>query len=66
MKQLLRASYDDSQRESQASPSLDCIEAIMVRMERHQVAATTALTASSAQLHTLLSQGKFHSSYRNF
>jgi hypothetical protein len=59
------ASYDDSQRESQASPSLDRIEAIMVRMERHQAAATTASTASSAQLHTLLSQGKFHS-YQNF
>jgi hypothetical protein len=60
-----RASFDDSQRESQASPSLDRIEAIMVRMERHQAAATTASTASLAQLHTLLSQGKFHS-YQNF
>jgi hypothetical protein len=61
-----RASYDNSQRESQASPSLDRIEAIMERMERHQAAATSASTASSAQLHTLLSQGKFHSSYQNF
>jgi hypothetical protein len=58
------ASFDDSQRESQASPSLDHIEAIMQRMERHQAAATSALTASSAQLNALLSQGKFHSSYR--
>jgi hypothetical protein len=60
-----RASYDDSQRESQASPSLDRIEVIMVRMERHQAAASTASTASSAQLQTLLqmllTQGKFHS-----
>jgi hypothetical protein len=60
-----RASYDDSKRESQASPSLDRIEAIMVRMQHHQAAATTASTASSAQLQTLLSQGKFHS-YQNF
>jgi hypothetical protein len=35
----------------------------MGRMERHQVAATSALTASSAQLNALLSQGKFRSSY---
>jgi hypothetical protein len=56
------ASFDDSQRESQASPSLDRIEAIMECMEHHQAAATSA----SAQLNTLLSQGKFHPSYRNF
>jgi hypothetical protein len=60
-----RASFDDSQRESQASPSLDHIKVIMERMERHQAAATSASTASSAHLNTLLSQGKFHSSYRN-
>jgi hypothetical protein len=59
------ASFDDSRRESQASPSLDHIEAIMERMERHQAAATSASTASSAQLNALLSQGKFYSSYRN-
>jgi hypothetical protein len=54
-----RASYGDSQRESQPSPSLDRIEAIMVRMERHQAAASSALTASSEQLQLLLTQGKF-------
>jgi hypothetical protein len=59
------ASFDDSQRESQVSPSLNCIEAIIERMEHHQAAATSALTESSAQLNALLSQGKFHSSYRN-
>jgi hypothetical protein len=58
-----RASFDDPQRESQASPALDRIKAIMGRMERHQAAATSALTASSAQLNALFSQGKFHSSY---
>jgi hypothetical protein len=56
-----RATYGDSQRESQQSPSLDRIEAIMVQMERHQAAASTASTASSEQLQLLLSQGKFHS-----
>jgi hypothetical protein len=30
-------------------------------MERQQAAASSALTASSAQLQTLLAQGKFHS-----
>jgi hypothetical protein len=33
----------------------------MVRMERHQAAASTASTAYLAQLQTLLTQGKFHS-----
>jgi hypothetical protein len=59
------ASFNDSQRESQASPSLDRIETIMERMDHHQVAATSASTASSAQLNALLCQGKFHSSYQN-
>jgi hypothetical protein len=56
-----RASYGDSQRESLPSPSLDRIEAIMVRMECHQAAASSASTASSEQLQSLLTQGKFHS-----
>jgi hypothetical protein len=58
-----RASFDDPQRESQASPALDRIEAIMGRMERHQAAATSASTASLAQLNAFISRGKFHSSY---
>jgi hypothetical protein len=33
----------------------------MERMERHQAALSSASTASSAQLHALLGQGKFHS-----
>jgi hypothetical protein len=53
------ASYGDPQRESQPSPSLDRIEVIMVRMERHQAAASSASTPSSEQLHSLLTQGKF-------
>jgi hypothetical protein len=53
------APYVDSQRESQASPSLDRIERIMERMERQQAAATSISTASSAQLHVLFGQGKF-------
>jgi hypothetical protein len=53
------ASFDDSQRKSQASPALDCIERIMERMERQQVAATSASSASSAQLHALIGQGEF-------
>jgi hypothetical protein len=47
-----RASYDDSKKESQASPALNCIE-------RKQAAATSASSASSAQLHTLIGQGEF-------
>jgi hypothetical protein len=53
------ASFDDSKRESQASPALD----IMERMERQQVASTSALSASSAQLHALIDQGEFHLSF---
>jgi hypothetical protein len=53
------APYDDSQRESQASPALNHIERIMERMERQQAAATSASTASLAQLHALFGQGKF-------
>jgi hypothetical protein len=54
-----RAPFDDSERESQASPALDCIERIMGRMERQQAAAASALTESSAQLHALIGQGEF-------
>jgi hypothetical protein len=54
-----RASFDDSKRESQASPALDRIERIMERMERQQAAATSASSASSAQLHALIGQGEF-------
>jgi hypothetical protein len=53
------ASFDDSQRESQASPALNRIERIMERMERQQAAATSALSTSSAQLHVLIGQGEF-------
>jgi hypothetical protein len=53
------ASYGVSQRESLPSPSLDRLEAIMVRMERNQEAATSASSASSEQLRSLLTQGKF-------
>jgi hypothetical protein len=53
------APFNDSQRESQASPALNRIERIMERMERQQAAATSASTASSTQLHALFGQGKF-------
>jgi hypothetical protein len=54
-----RASFDDSKRESQASPALDRIERIMECIERQQAAASSALSASSAQLHVLIGQGEF-------
>jgi hypothetical protein len=54
-----RASFDDSKRESQASPALDPIERIMERVKRQQAAATSASSASSAQLHPLIGQGEF-------
>jgi hypothetical protein len=60
------APYVDSQRESQASPSLDCIKRIMECMERQQAAATSASTASTVQLHALFGQGKFLSFHWNF
>jgi hypothetical protein len=58
-----RASFDDSKRESQASPALDRIERIIERMEQQQAASTSASSASSAQLHTLIGQGEFHFSF---
>jgi hypothetical protein len=53
------ASFDDFQRESQVSPALDCIEWVMECMEHQQAAATSASTASTAQLHALFGQDKF-------
>jgi hypothetical protein len=55
-----RATFDDPQTESQASPALERIEAIM---ERHEAAAASASMASLGQFTAFLSQGKFHSSY---
>jgi hypothetical protein len=54
------ASFDDSKRESQATPALDRIERIM---EGQQVASTSASSASSAQLYALIGQGEFHFSF---
>jgi hypothetical protein len=53
------APFNDSKRESQASPALDRIEHIMERIERQQAAASSASSASSAQLHALIGQGEF-------
>jgi hypothetical protein len=53
------ASYDNLERESQASPALDRIERIMGCMERQQAAAASSSTVSTAQLHALIGQGKF-------
>jgi hypothetical protein len=55
----LCASFDESQRESQAFPALDRIERIIERMKRHQAASTSASTTSSARFHSLPGQGKF-------
>jgi hypothetical protein len=49
-------SYDDSKRESQVSLALDRIERFM---EHQQAAATSASSASSAQLHMLIGQDEF-------